>query len=130
MKRTGMIIATTFLACAAACPAWAQRTSGPEEPNNARFGDPGSIGMNYQDYFYGVIGKIKPGALVLDKTKVGIPQTVQLSKKTKYVRNGKKSSFDKLKIGDMVYIDVKTNKKTGAMLARKVVSGMNATATP
>ncbi len=86
--------------------------------------------MNYQNYFYGVITKINPKALVLGKTKVGVPQTIELSKKTKYVRNGKRSSLGKLHVGDMVYIDLKTNKKTGVMLALKVVSGLDATVEP
>lgn len=86
--------------------------------------------MNYQDYFYGVISKIEPKALVLGKTKMGVPQTIRLSRNTKYIRNGHKSSLAKLKIGEMVYIDVKTNKKKGVMLARKVVSGMNVTVAP
>lgn len=115
-------------------PAWAQQTgenAGERTaPNNARFGDPSVFGMNYQDYFYGVIAKIEPDALVLSKTKVGVPQTVRLTKKTKYVRNKKKSSFAQLKTGEMVYIDVKTDKKTGQMTARKVVSGMDVTVSP
>lgn len=123
-----------FAVCAAVCavslPCQAQRPTGPRMPKNARFGNPDSIGMNYQDYFYGVINKITPDALILGKTKVGVPQTIHLSKKTKYLRNSKRSSLSKLKIGDMVYIDIKTNKKTGAMLARKVVSGMDATVSP
>lgn len=86
--------------------------------------------MNYQDYFYGVIAKIGPDALVLSKTKVGVPQTIHLTKKTKYVRDKKKSSFAQLKTGEMVYIDVKTDKKTGRMTARKVVSGMDVTVSP
>lgn len=110
--------------------AWAQRTTAPQEPQNGRFGNPNLIAMNYQNYFYGVITKLTPHALVLGKTKVGVPQTVRLSKKTKYVRNGKRSSLSKLEVGDMVYIDLKTNKKTGVMLARKVVSGLDATVSP
>lgn len=102
----------------------------PGAPNNTRFGDPSVFGMNYQDYFYGVISKIKPDALVLTKTKVGIPQTIRLTKKTKYVINKKKSDLAALKPGEMVYIDVKTDKKTGAMTARKVVGGMDATVAP
>lgn len=121
-------IAGIFLVGASA--ALAQRTTAPEEPRNARFGNPNIVGMNYQDYFYGVITKITPHELVLGKTKVGVPQTIQISKNTKYLRNGKRSSFSKLAVGEMVYIDLKTNKKTGVMTARKVVSGLGATVAP
>ena len=131
MKRNGISISVTLLTlCMITSLPGAQRTTAPQEPQNARFGNPSIFGMNYQDYFYGVIAKITPHALVLDKTKVGVAQTVQLSPKTKYIRNGKKSTLAQLKTGDMVYIDVKTHKKTGAMLARKVVSGMEATVAP
>lgn len=122
------IIAGAALVCAST--ALAQRTTAPQGPHNARFGNPATIGMNYQDYFYGVITKLTPDELVLGKTKVGVPQTIQLSKKTKYIRNGKKSSFSKLALGEMVYIDLKTDKKTGVMTARKVVSGLDATVAP
>ncbi len=131
MKR--VLLVTLLAILLGACPVsslWAQRTSGPEQPNNARFGDPSVFGMNYQDYFYGVITKIEPDELVLGKTKVGTPQTIRLTKKTKYVRDKKKSSFAQLKAGEMVYIDVKTDKKTGTITARKVVSGMDVTVAP
>ncbi|MGH9352664.1 MAG: hypothetical protein ACRD2G_10965 [Terriglobia bacterium] len=139
MKRVlSITLLIALLAAYALSSAWAQqnaqrasqRTAGPEEPNNGRFGNPNIFGMNYQDYFYGVITKVEPDALVLGKTKVGIPQTVRLTKKTKYVRDGKKSTFAQLKTGEMVYIDVKTDKKTGSMTARKVVSGMDVTVAP
>lgn len=114
----------------AASAAFAQRTTAPQAPRNGRYGNPAIIGMNYQDYFYGVITKITAHDLVLGKTKVGVPQTIQISKKTKYIRNGKRSSFSKLAVGEMVYVDLKTNKKTGVMTARKVVSGLDATVAP
>lgn len=101
--------------------------SGPRLPNNARFGIPTGIARVYQNYLYGVVSKMKPGALVLVKTKFGVPSTIHVNKKTKYVRNGKRSTLDALKAGDQVYVDVKTNKKTGEMLAKKVVSGLGAT---
>lgn len=130
MKRMAIFMMALLAAGMLAPAALAQRTTAPQEPQNGRFGNPNNIAMNYQNYFYGVITKITPQALVLGKTKVGVPQTIQLSKKTKYVRNGKRSSLGKLQTGDMVYIDLKTNKKTGVMLARKVVSGLDATVEP
>ncbi|MGH9406106.1 MAG: hypothetical protein ACRD3D_09775 [Terriglobia bacterium] len=136
MKISKRIAVLTFVAACAAGPAWAQqtdapqRTSAPEQARNARFGDPTIFGMKYQDYFYGVVAKIQPTAIVLDKTKVGVPQTIELTKKTKFVRNGKKSTLAQLKTGEMVYVDAKTDKKTGTMTARKVVSGMEIMAAP
>ncbi|MGH9434810.1 MAG: hypothetical protein ACRD06_02285 [Terriglobia bacterium] len=130
MRRATILITALLAASLPFSTAMAQRTTGPQEPQNGRFGNPNNTAMNYQNYFYGVITKINPKALVLGKTKVGVPQTIELSKKTKYVRNGKRSSLGKLHVGDMVYIDLKTNKKTGVMLARKVVSGLDATVEP
>ncbi|MGH9469035.1 MAG: hypothetical protein ACRD1N_01675 [Terriglobia bacterium] len=101
--------------------------SGPRLPNNARFGIPTGIARVYQNYLYGVVSKTEPGALVLVKTKFGVPSTIHVDKKTKYVRNGKRSTLGAIKAGDQVYVDLKTNKKTGDMLAKKVVSGIGAT---
>lgn len=132
-KSLSALFLTACLAFWAASPAAARpagQSTAPGAPNNTRFGDPTVFGMNYQDYFYGVISKIEPDALVLTKTKVGIPQTIRLTKKTKYVFNKKKSALAALRPGEMVYIDVKTDKKTGAMTARKVVSGTDATSAP
>lgn len=108
-------------------PAWAQHRTTPRAPNNNEFGDPSAIARSYQNYLYGVISKVGPKELVLTKTKYGTPQTIQLNEKTKYVHNGKHGSLSQLKDGDPVYVDVKTDKKTGDMLARKVVSGIGPT---
>jgi hypothetical protein len=111
-----------------ALPGWAQRTTAPQPPDNARFGIPtGGLPAVYQDYLFGVVSKIKSDELVLDKTKYGVPQTIHLDRKTKYIHNGKRSSLSEIKVGDPVYVDVKTDKKTGSMFAKKVVSGVNAT---
>ncbi|MGH9327053.1 MAG: hypothetical protein ACRD2B_10280 [Terriglobia bacterium] len=104
--------------------------AGPTLPNNARFGIPSGIARIYQNYLYGVITKTGPDGLVLDKTKFGVPQTIQVNKKTKYIRNGKHSTLKALKPGDQIYVDVKMNKKTGTMLAKKVISGIGATGGP
>lgn len=114
----------------AASPAWAQHGSTPKAPNNNGFGIPTAVARAYQDYLYGVVSKISSKDLVLTKTKYGTPQTIKLNQKTKYIRNGKHSSLSQLKTGDPVYIDVKTDKKTGDMLARKVVSGIGVTGGP
>jgi hypothetical protein len=130
MRKTLKILAVSIvsgLAMAFVPLARAQRTTAPVMPDNARFGNPNGYARNYQDYLYGVITKVDASALVLDKTKFGIPETIRLIPKTKYVFNGKKSSLKQLKPGDMVYVQVKKDKKSGDLTAKKVVSGMGAT---
>ncbi|MGH9359385.1 MAG: hypothetical protein ACRD1O_09480 [Terriglobia bacterium] len=122
------ILAGLFLAGGlTAYPALAQRTTAPQPPNNDRFGTPTGNARRYQDYLFGVIGKIGNHSIVLNKTKFGIPRTISLDRKTKFARNGKHSSAAQLKVGEMVYVDVKTDKKTGKLFARKVVSGIDVT---
>ena len=114
-----------FMACALATRAIPiPQGTRPENPDNARFGDPTSIARGLQDDIYGVIKKINKSEMVLDKTKFGVDQTIRLEPKTKYVRDRKTSSFEKLEIGDPVYVNVKTEKKTGVMTARKITSGV------
>ena len=102
----------------------AQDKKDTAKPDNARFGNPTSIGRALQGDLYGVVKSVKDGELVLDKTKFGVDQTIKLEPKTKYVRDGKSSSLDKIKVGDPVYVDVKTDKKTKAMTAKKITSGI------
>lgn len=114
-----------LMACALAARALpAPQGTRPVKPDNVRFGDPTSIGRNLQDDLYGVIKKIGKNEIILDKTKFGVDQSIRLEPKTKYVRDRKASSLDKLEIGDPVYVNVKTEKKTGVMTAKKVVSGV------
>ena len=102
----------------------------PIKTDNARFGDPTSIARVYQDYLYGVIKEIKKDEMVLEKTKFGVDQTLILDSKTKYIQDGKPASHDGLKVGDKVWVDVKTKKKTGELLAKKVVTGVMPTGKP
>ena len=96
----------------------------PPRSGTARYGDPTSIARVYQDYLYGVIKKIDTNEIVLEKTKFGTDQAFKLDRKTKYIRDGKPGSFDNLKVGDQVWVDVKADKKTGEMTAKKVVTGV------
>ena len=68
---------------------------------------------------------MNPNDLILTKTKFGVDQTFKINKKTKFTLDGKPSSFDKLKVGEGVFIDVDTDKKTGDLIAKKVVSGVD-----
>jgi len=113
------------LTIAASLPALAQHD--PGKSDNARFGNPTSTARAYQDYLYGEIKKIDDGELVLDKTKFCVDQTVKLGPKTKFVRDGKASTLNNFKIGEGVFVETKKDKKTGEMIARKVVAGMGAT---
>lgn len=102
----------------------------PKKAETARFGNPTGVARPFQDYLYGVIKKIDSKELVLDKTKFGIEQTVKLGPKTKYIHDGKPSTLEPLKVGDQVYVETKTDKKTGDMMATKVVTGVGATPGP
>lgn len=109
---------------AAAVLGFAQSTEPPSRPDTGRFGDPTGIARRYQNYLYGVIKKIGKDEIILEKTRFGVDTTIKLLPKTKYVHNEKRSKLEDLKVGDQVYVDVKTDKKTGDMSAKKIVSGM------
>jgi len=100
------------------------QTGEPGQPATGRFGNPTSIARVFQDYFYGVIKSLDKNELVLEKTKFGIDQTIKLAPKTKYLHDGKPSSWDQLKVGQQVWVQVKTDKKTGEMAAKRVLTGV------
>ncbi len=118
-----------LLACVVAAPAAAAQRE-PKKAQTARYGDPTSTARVFQDYLYGVIKKLDAKEMVLDKTVFGIDQTIKLEPKTKYIHDSKPSSFDRLKVGDQVYVETKKDKKTGDLLAKKVVTGVGATPGP
>jgi hypothetical protein len=101
---------------------WAQTE--PAKPGEPRFGNASSTGRVFQDYVYGVIKQIDKGDLIVDKTPYGDGQKFNLDRKTKFIHDGKPSAFQDLKVGDKVWIDTKTDKKTGEMTAKKVVTGV------
>jgi len=114
-----------FLAGALAAPAlFAQGQKDTAKPDGGRFGNPTGIATGLKSDLYGVVKSVKDGEIILDKTKYGVDQTIKLLPKTKYVRNGKSSSWDQLKVGDTVYVDVKTDKKTKEKTAKKITSGV------
>lgn len=119
--RLALFVAAAILA---AMPAVAQNTKPPDRPETARFGDPTGIGRNLQGYLSGVIKKIGKDEIVLTKTRFGVDTTIKLLKKTKYVYNNKPGKLEDLKVGDLVFVDPKTDKKTGDMSAKKIVSGI------
>lgn len=130
MTRVGKAFRRSGLAALAAAvilgaaPGFAQNTKPPERPNNARFGDPTGIARQYQGFISGIIKKIDKENMTLEKTRFGVDTSIKLLEKTKYVYNQKPGKWEDLKVGDLVFVDAKTNKKTGEMSAKKVVGGV------
>ena len=125
MLRKVITIATVAAACVATLLAAPQSDKQPIISSTGRFGDATATARKYQDYLYGVVKEIKPGELVLTKTKFGTEQSFKLTKKTKFTLDGKASTLDQLKVGESVYVDVNTDRKTGGLIAKKVVSGVD-----
>ncbi len=122
-KFISLVIALTSLIPASA--AFAQRQPGPND--NARFGIPTATARPYQDYLYGVLKKLGKDSIVLEKTRFGVDQNIKLVPKTKFIRDGKESSLTALKVGEDVWVETKKDKKTGDMVAKKVLTGAQAT---
>jgi len=117
-----------IVALATACiasPAAPQSDKQPIVSDTGRFGDPTSIARKYQGFQYGVLKAKNPNELILTQTKFGVDQSFKLNKKTKFVQDGKASLLGNLKVGDRLYVDADTDKKTGVMTAKKVVSGVD-----
>jgi hypothetical protein len=121
--RTAILFLMTGM-LAAGATGLAQGTKPYDKPATARFGDPSDIARAYQSYLSGIIKKIGKDELVLEKTRFGVDTTVKLLPKTKYIRDKKAGKFDQLEVGEQVFVDVKTEKKTGEMSAKKVLSGI------
>ncbi len=120
-NKTSALVAAILMAAALG---FGQNTKPPERPDNARFGDPTGIAREYQGYISGVIKKLGKDEMILEKTRFGVDTTIRLVSKTKFVHNEKPGKFEDLKVGDLVFVDAKTDKKTGDMTAKKVVSGV------
>jgi len=131
MKLLRMMMATALVgACLAILAVAAQSDKQPITSSTGRFGDPNDVARKYQDFLYGVIKEKNPNELILTKTKFGVDQTFKLNKKTKFILDGKPSSFEKLSVGDRIFIDVDKDKRTGDLIAKKVVSGVDMPSIP
>ena len=120
--KTKMVLISAF--CGLLVVAYAARAQHePVTTDTARFGIPTSTARGYQNYLYGVIKSLNANEIVLSKTKFGVDQTFKLESKTKFIRDKKTISRDMLKIGDQVFVDTRKDKKTGALIAKKVVTG-------
>lgn len=126
MKRTMTLLFPFLIFAVPLVSGQRQRT----QAETARYGNPTSTGRVFQDTLYGVVKKISKDELVLEKTVQGVDQTLKLEPKTKFIRDRKRASLSDLKVGDQVYVDVKKDKKTGQMIAKRVVTGVAATALP
>jgi|SRR5579862_6759695 hypothetical protein len=126
--RKMLTVTTVAVTSLVALTAVSQST--PITSDTGRFGDASSIARKYQDYLYGVIKEKNPDELILTKTKFGVDQSIKLTKKTKFSLDGKPSSFDKLQVGEGVYIDVDKGKKPGDLIAKKVVGGADVPSIP
>ncbi len=124
-KKVGLTFVAVLVSCAAM--GFAQGTKPQPKAETGRFGDPTGIARKYQSYLYGVIKKISKDELILEKTRFGVDTTIKLLPKTQYIYDQKSGTLDQLKVGDQVYVDVKTDKKTGDMSAKKVLSGIMST---
>ena len=107
-----------------AAAGYAQGSKTPVETPTARVGNPTGIARKYQSYISGVIKKVDKDEIVLTKTRFGVDTSIKLDAKTKFVTNEKPGKLEDLKEGDLVFVDVNKNKKTGEMSAKKVVSGV------
>jgi hypothetical protein len=131
MKLQNILMTTAILAaCVATLAAAPQSDKQPIVSSTGRFGDPNSVARKYQNYLFGIVKEVNPNEVILAKTKYGVDQAFKFNKKTKFTQDGKPSTFDKLKVGEGVYIDVDTDKKTGELTAKKVVSGVEMPSTP
>lgn len=100
------------------------QTDKPIKPETARFGNPTATVRELQNLFYGVIKSLDKDQMVLEKTKFGTDQTIKLNAKTKYIHDGEPGDKDNLKVGEQVWLKVKTEKKTRDMVALRVYSGV------
>jgi len=120
-----MMTAVLATACLGTIVAAPQSDKQPIVSNPGRFGDPSTVAIKYKDYLFGIVKEVNANEVILSKTKFGVDQPFKFTKKTKFFQDGKPSSFDKIKVGEGIYIDVDIDKKTGEQLAKKVVCGVD-----
>ena len=128
MKLQIFLVAFVVIMMGLAAPCVAQRgghgvSMDGDTPLTVRSNGSGTAGSNYKDFVYGVVKALSKDEIVLTKTNAGMDQTFKFNKKTKFVHDGKSSSLESVKVGDKVWVDGSADKKTGDLIARKVVSG-------
>jgi hypothetical protein len=126
-RKISLIVIAALAACVmTAGTARSQDQSDAPDAPHSRFGNPTSIARVYQSYIYGVVKKADKNDVILEKTKFGGDQDFKIDKHTKFIRDGKTSRAVILKPGDMVWIDMKRDKKTSDLIAKKIVMGIGA----
>jgi hypothetical protein len=131
MKLRRILMATALAAaCLGTLAAAPQSDKQPVVSSTGRFGDPSAVAGKYQSYLFGIVKEINADQVVLSKTKYGVDQAFKFTKKTKFTQDGKPSTFDKIKVGEGIYIDLDTSKKTGDPVVKKVVSGVDMPSLP
>lgn len=128
MKLQIILVALVISTMGLAAPSLAQKggkgvSMDGDTPLTVRSEGHGTSGGNYQGVVYGVVKALDKDAIVLTKTDAGMDQTFKLNKKTKFLHDGKSSSLASVKVGDKVWVDGTADKKTGDLIARKVLSG-------
>lgn len=118
LSMAGLFITTAFM------PEAHGQLVKDQNQSHGRFGDPTGVAPNLQGYLYGVVKAKGTDSLTLDKTKFGVDKEIKLDKKTKFVRDGRSSTLAAIETGDPVYVAVKTDKKSGEMTAKKILSGI------
>jgi hypothetical protein len=78
----------------------------------------------YKNLFFGTVKEVNNDGLVLTKTQAGVDQSFKFNKKTKFLVDGKEASLTSVHLGDSVWVDVDKNKRTGELIARKVMGGV------
>ena len=133
MKLQIILVALVIGLVGFASPSTAQRGRGSSGGGYGALGVPSAgtdtAGSKYKDYLYGVVKDVNQDAMVLTKTQYGKTQygtdpTFKFDKKTKFIHDGKDSTLQSLQLGDKVWVDAREDKKTGDLIARKVVSGV------
>jgi hypothetical protein len=130
LRKMMMITGALLAACVGMLAAAPQSDKQPVTSSTGRFGDASAVARKYQDYLFGIVKEVNANEVVLSKTKYGVDQPFKFNKKTKFTRDGKPSTFDQIKAGEGVYVDVDTDKKTGELIAKKVVSGVDIPSIP
>ena len=97
---------------------------GTSEPLSVPSTGTDTAGNKFQGYVFGKIKEVSKDGVVLTKTKSGADETFTLNKKTKFIHDGKESSLESLHTGDDVWVDSDQDKKTGKLIARKVITGV------
>ena len=101
MKRRRILMATALAAaCLGTLAAAPQSDKQPVTSSTGRFGDPTAVAGKYQNYLFGIVKEVNADQVILSKTKYGVDQAFKFTRKTKFLQDGKPSSFDKIKVGE------------------------------